>query len=154
LKQLLGRTCSSAFEQYQLLDERDKILYKARVKLTDVESAHVVQVRYRSLSHTEIVRGCVQGTCQDMCPEKERYVRIVQKRLSAFECDENGGIIHRLTVKDYSRSAADQVWERGRQIALGGKEMARAVAGRTPAARAAIGPGADSHDELSHRTGI
>ncbi len=44
-----------------------------------------------------------------MCPEKERYIREVQKRVSIYECDKNGVIVPQLTVKDYSRSAADQV---------------------------------------------
>lgn len=44
-----------------------------------------------------------------MCPEKERYQRVVQKRMSPYECDANGVMVHELTIKDYSRSAADQV---------------------------------------------
>ncbi len=43
-----------------------------------------------------------------MCPEKERYVREMQKGLSSYECDQQGQIVHERTVKDYSRSAADQ----------------------------------------------
>ena len=45
----------------------------------------------------------------DMCPEKERYLRVVQKRISPYECDSAGSMVPDLTVKDYSRSAADQV---------------------------------------------
>lgn len=44
-----------------------------------------------------------------MCPEKERYMRVVQKRLSAYECHNDGSIAPELAVKEYSRSAADQV---------------------------------------------
>jgi nuclear mRNA export protein SAC3 len=43
-----------------------------------------------------------------MCPERERYVRDVQKNLNPYECDERGNMIPEKTVKDYSRSAADQ----------------------------------------------
>lgn len=44
-----------------------------------------------------------------MCPEKERYMRDVRKNLHRSECDNDGIIIPIQTVKDYSRSAADQV---------------------------------------------
>lgn len=44
-----------------------------------------------------------------MCPEKERYMRVIQKRLSTYECHDDGSIAPELTVKEYSRSAADQV---------------------------------------------
>ncbi|VDN43238.1 unnamed protein product, partial [Gongylonema pulchrum] len=43
-----------------------------------------------------------------MCPEKERYMRVVQKRLSLYECSQDGRMAPELTVKEYSRSAADQ----------------------------------------------
>ncbi|VDM40686.1 unnamed protein product [Toxocara canis] len=91
LKRLVGRICEDDYAKYQLLDERDKIMCKGRVKNADVENATVTQ-----------------GTCADMCPEKERYQRVVQKRMSTYECDESGNMVPELTVKDYSRSAADQ----------------------------------------------
>lgn len=50
-----------------------------------------------------------QGTCPDMCPEKERYVRVIQKRVHPLECSPSGRIAPELAVKEYSRSAADQV---------------------------------------------
>uniref|UniRef100_A0A915MCR2 SAC3/GANP/THP3 conserved domain-containing protein n=1 Tax=Meloidogyne javanica TaxID=6303 RepID=A0A915MCR2_MELJA len=50
----------------------------------------------------------IKGTCQDMCPEKERYMRDVKKSLHFYECDSEGRIVHEKMVKDYSRSAADQ----------------------------------------------
>lgn len=45
-----------------------------------------------------------------MCPEKERYMRDVKKSLHFYECDSNGQMVHEKMVKDYSRSAADQVF--------------------------------------------
>lgn len=50
----------------------------------------------------------MQGTCPDMCPEKERYMRDVQYNLSRYECDMDGQMIPEKTVKNYTRSAADQ----------------------------------------------
>ncbi|KAH7730645.1 Protein F20D12.2 [Aphelenchoides avenae] len=56
-----------------ILRKRDELMCKLRVRNTDVDSARVVN-----------------GCCPDMCPEKERYVRVVQKRLNAYECNEQG----------------------------------------------------------------
>lgn len=46
-----------------------------------------------------------------MCSEKERYARIVQKRVSPYECNHLGEMIPKIAVKEYRRSAADQVTE-------------------------------------------
>ncbi|VDN60973.1 unnamed protein product [Dracunculus medinensis] len=94
LKSLFGRICEQNCDKYFLLEERDKILHKARIKSNDVERAVTVQ-----------------GTCEDMCSEKERYARIVQKRVSPYECNHLGEMIPKIAVKEYRRSAADQVTE-------------------------------------------
>lgn len=47
-----------------------------------------------------------------MCSEKERYVRIIQKRVSPYECNDLGEMIPEIAIKEYSRSAADQVMEK------------------------------------------
>uniref|UniRef100_A0A8L7T2N4 SAC3/GANP/THP3 conserved domain-containing protein n=2 Tax=Brugia malayi TaxID=6279 RepID=A0A8L7T2N4_BRUMA len=91
LKRMIGRVCETDYDKYQLLDERDRLMHRGRLKSTDVDNATVMQ-----------------GSCCDMCPEKERYMRVVQKRLSAYECHDDGSIAPELTVKEYSRSAADQ----------------------------------------------
>ncbi|CAG9539692.1 unnamed protein product [Cercopithifilaria johnstoni] len=91
LKRMIGRVCETDFDKYQLLDERDRLMHKRRLKSTDVDNATVMQ-----------------GSCRDMCPEKERYMRVVQKRLSMYECHDDGSIAPELAVKEYSRSAADQ----------------------------------------------
>ena len=44
-----------------------------------------------------------------MCPEKERYMRDVKKSLHFYECHSDGRMVHEKMIKDYSRSAADQV---------------------------------------------
>lgn len=43
-----------------------------------------------------------------MCPEKERYMRETQFNLSRYETDFDGRMVPEKTVKNYSRSAADQ----------------------------------------------
>ncbi|CAJ0580192.1 unnamed protein product, partial [Mesorhabditis spiculigera] len=87
LQALLGRRCNDDYERYQLLDDRDKLLHKLRA--LDPPTSRV-------------------GNCPDLCPEKERYIRIVQKRLSGYECDSDGHLIPEKAVKEYGRSAADQ----------------------------------------------
>ncbi|KAI1726178.1 SAC3/GANP family domain-containing protein [Ditylenchus destructor] len=91
LQSLIGTRCETSADKYMLLKKRDELMCKARVKNTDVS-----------------VMDIVQGTCPDMCPEKERYMRESQKNLNRYECDSNGAIIPKIAVKDYSRSAADQ----------------------------------------------
>lgn len=43
-----------------------------------------------------------------MCPEKDRYMREIQKLVHDFECDSNNRLVPEKAVKDYARSAADQ----------------------------------------------
>lgn len=52
----------------------------------------------------------IKGTCFDMCPEKERYMRESQRTLSSYEQMESNEykIDHSIAVKQYSRSSADQ----------------------------------------------
>lgn len=91
LRRLAGRHAGSLYDKYQLLEERDKILRKGRARRGDVAAA-----------------VAVTGTCADMCPEKERYIREVQNRMSVYETDEGGAVDASKCVKDYSRSSADQ----------------------------------------------
>ncbi|GMR49106.1 hypothetical protein PMAYCL1PPCAC_19301, partial [Pristionchus mayeri] len=88
LRKLVGRSCPADFDRYQLLVERDKLLYKLR------------EIKPSFFTKT--------GSCKDMCPEKERYVRVVQMRVADFEMDMLGDMEPRRMVKEYSRSAADQ----------------------------------------------
>ncbi|XP_048863819.1 germinal-center associated nuclear protein-like [Brienomyrus brachyistius] len=49
------------------------------------------------------------GTCPDMCPEKERYMRETRNQLSSFEVIPNTEKVdHTAAIKEYSRSSADQ----------------------------------------------
>lgn len=90
---LVGKYCPSEFDKYQVLEERDKLLSKLR----DEENKHT----------GEKARIAV-GECPGMCPEKERYLRVVQKRISPFECGASGYLEPNRMVKEYARSAADQ----------------------------------------------
>ncbi|CAK5089345.1 unnamed protein product [Meloidogyne enterolobii] len=91
LKNLIGLTCTTNTEKFHLLRRRDEFLSK----LVNLDSKP---------GNNKFIKG----TCQDMCPEKERYMRDVKKSLHFYECDSEGRIVHEKMVKDYSRSAADQ----------------------------------------------
>ncbi|EUB64915.1 MCM3-associated protein [Echinococcus granulosus] len=83
--------------------------------------------RQSTCSHPDLTnklpsnQSIIVGTCPDMCPETERYLRELRQRVSVFECQSGGSssapwqMDHTRAVKDYSRSAADQAeplpWE-------------------------------------------
>ncbi|XP_043105018.1 germinal-center associated nuclear protein [Puntigrus tetrazona] len=92
LQPLVGQVAETAEERYRLLEQRDKILRQARPKRTDLDMSKVFV-----------------GTCPDMCPEKERYMRETRNQLSVFEViPDTEKVDHFAAVKEYSRSSADQ----------------------------------------------
>ncbi|XP_048050228.1 germinal-center associated nuclear protein isoform X2 [Megalobrama amblycephala] len=92
LQPLVGQVAETAEERYRLLEQRDKILRQARPKRTDLDMSKVFV-----------------GTCPDMCPEKERYMRETRNQLSIFEViPETEKVDHFAAIKEYSRSSADQ----------------------------------------------
>ncbi|XP_033921406.1 germinal-center associated nuclear protein [Melopsittacus undulatus] len=92
LSNLVGLVAETSEERYRLLDQRDKIMRQARIKRTDLGNAKTVI-----------------GTCPDMCPEKERYMRETRNQLSIFELLLGSDKVdHAAAIKEYSRSSADQ----------------------------------------------
>ncbi|NWS64474.1 GANP protein, partial [Chunga burmeisteri] len=92
LGNLVGLVAETSEERYRLLDQRDKIMRQARIKRTDLGKAKTVV-----------------GTCPDMCPEKERYMRETRNQLSVFELLlGTDKVDHAAAIKEYSRSSADQ----------------------------------------------
>nr|KAF6349141.1 hypothetical protein mMyoMyo1_011697 [Myotis myotis] len=92
LSALIGTVAHTSEEKYRLLDQRDRIMRQARVKRTDLDKARTVV-----------------GTCPDMCPEKERYMRETCRQLSVFEViPGTDQVDHAAAVKEYRRSSADQ----------------------------------------------
>lgn len=92
LSTLIGTVAETSEEKYRLLDQRDRIMRQARVKRTDLDRARTFV-----------------GTCPDMCPEKERYMRETRSQLSVFEViPGTDQVDHAAAVKEYSRSSADQ----------------------------------------------
>lgn len=43
---MTGRICETDIEKYQILEERDKLMHRGRLKTTDVENATAMQVNY------------------------------------------------------------------------------------------------------------
>ncbi|KAM8934138.1 germinal-center associated nuclear protein [Pelodytes ibericus] len=92
LSHLVGIVAENSEERYRLLDQRDKILRQTRVKRTDLDQAKTFV-----------------GTCPDMCPEKERYMRDTRNQISIFEfLPGTDKLDHAAAIKEYSRSSADQ----------------------------------------------
>ncbi|XP_027713217.1 germinal-center associated nuclear protein [Vombatus ursinus] len=92
LSTLMGTVAETSEDKYRLLDQRDKIMRQARVKRTDLDKAKAFV-----------------GTCPDMCPEKERYMRETRNQLSSFEVlPGTDQVDHATAIKEYSRSSADQ----------------------------------------------
>ncbi|KAM9365403.1 germinal-center associated nuclear protein isoform 2-T2 [Pholidichthys leucotaenia] len=89
---LLGLVAETTEDKYRLLEQRDKILRQGRPKRTDLHMSKVFV-----------------GTCPDMCPEKERYIRETRNQLSTFEVIPQTEMVdHTAAIKEYSRSSADQ----------------------------------------------
>lgn len=92
LQPLVGQVAETAEERYRLLEQRDKLLRQARPKRTDLDMSKVFV-----------------GTCPDMCPEKERYMRETRNQLSVYEViPDTEKVDHFAAIKEYSRSSADQ----------------------------------------------
>uniref|UniRef100_A0A3Q3M3Y8 Germinal-center associated nuclear protein n=1 Tax=Mastacembelus armatus TaxID=205130 RepID=A0A3Q3M3Y8_9TELE len=92
LLHLIGQEAETAEDKYRLLEQRDKILRQGRPKRTDLDLSKVFV-----------------GTCPDMCPEKERYMRETRNQLSIFEVILDTEMVdHTAAIKEYSRSSADQ----------------------------------------------
>ncbi|XP_054620063.1 germinal-center associated nuclear protein [Dunckerocampus dactyliophorus] len=89
---LIGFMAETSEDKYRLLEQRDKILRQDRTKSPDMDLSKVFV-----------------GTCPDMCPEKERYMRETRNQLSIYEVHPNTEMVdHTAAIKEYSRSSADQ----------------------------------------------
>lgn len=88
---------TTLYKKLQVLEARDKI-----------ERANTTQP-VKEINVDEIKP--MEGTCQDMCPEKERLLRIHGNMVSQFECKSIDSKLEpnfEIMVKQYARSSADQ----------------------------------------------
>ncbi|XP_051925938.1 germinal-center associated nuclear protein [Hippocampus zosterae] len=92
LAPLIGVVAETSEDKYRLLEQRDRIVRQGRSKTTDIYTSKVFV-----------------GTCPDMCPEKERYMRETRNQLSIYEVLPDTEMVdHAAAIKEYSRSSADQ----------------------------------------------
>ncbi|CAH8505471.1 unnamed protein product [Heterobilharzia americana] len=103
------------------LDERLCLLqecYKRDCDLRSSSKSVDSNIQYSDVGNTDepVHHAPIKGTCEDMCPELERYLRAVHQRVSIFEClpttinsnSSSWEMDHTRAVKDYQRSSADQ----------------------------------------------
>lgn len=93
LQNIIHQAALTVEEKYKVLEARDRLMRLKRVKPASLATAKVTN-----------------GTCPDMCPEKERLMRESQRQVAPYEQLEGNEyrINHATAVKQYSRSSADQ----------------------------------------------
>lgn len=90
-------TATTLLKKLQVLETHDRFLRSTT--LQPIKEMNVDQIKP------------MEGTCYDMCPEKERLLRIHGNMVSQFECemvDSKLEPIIEIMVKQYARSSADQ----------------------------------------------
>lgn len=93
LQNIIHQAALTTDDKYKVLEARDRLMRLKRVKPASLATAKVTN-----------------GTCPDMCPEKERLMRESQRQVASYEQLEGNEykINHATAVKQYSRSSADQ----------------------------------------------
>uniref|UniRef100_A0A182NTL8 Germinal-center associated nuclear protein n=1 Tax=Anopheles dirus TaxID=7168 RepID=A0A182NTL8_9DIPT len=98
LEALARKPAATAEERYRVLEAKDRYIRLTTERTTDIRKAKNIE-----------------GTCPDMCPEKERYLREWKCMVPSYERQPGGGgsgtsaqIDHVRAIKQYSRSSADQ----------------------------------------------
>ncbi|KFB49059.1 AGAP007989-PA-like protein [Anopheles sinensis] len=93
LLELAHQPAETPEERYRVLDALDRFLRQTTERTTDIRKAR-----------------SIIGTCPDMCPEKERYLRDWKIMVPSYERQPGSNHIdHAKAIKQYSRSSADQV---------------------------------------------
>ncbi|KAL6266461.1 hypothetical protein P5V15_003309 [Pogonomyrmex californicus] len=93
LQSIIQQAALTTEDKYNVLEARDRLMRLKRVKPASLATAKVTN-----------------GTCPDMCPEKERLMRESQRQVAPYEQLEGNEyrINHAIAIKQYSRSSADQ----------------------------------------------
>lgn len=92
---LIGQVAETVEEKYRLLEQRDKVLRQGKAtaycglvhfsawheQIHDAFSVNTGRPKRTDLDMSKVF----VGTCPDMCPEKERFMRETRKQLSVFE---------------------------------------------------------------------
>lgn len=91
LLHLLGQLAETAEDKYRLLEQKDKVLRQGLTPSPSQETAREILQVTRCVCAGQPKRTDLDlskvfvGTCPDMCPEKERFMRETRKQLSVFE---------------------------------------------------------------------
>lgn len=98
LAPLIGVVAETSEDKYRLLEQRDRILRQGNAFLLSFASRLCTSLNLEHHNHTpyfcplgrpkttDIYTSKVfVGTCPDMCPEKERYMRETRNQLSIYE---------------------------------------------------------------------
>ncbi|KAL4135393.1 hypothetical protein QTP88_007007 [Uroleucon formosanum] len=91
-------SATTVYKKLQVLEIRDKIIRASNTTLP-IKEINADKIKP------------MEGTCQDMCPEKERLLRIHGNMVSQFKCkmiDLKLEPVFEMMVKQYARSSADQ----------------------------------------------
>jgi len=115
---IFKKCAKNSKERYEVLDLRDKVLKLIRYEIGLIKWSATTSFAQGSNSTKQrqpIIQNDLNGTCQDMCPEKERYSRdylsLSHKYEMLYDEQENKDVVdHNLMIKEYSRSSADQDW--------------------------------------------
>lgn len=93
LQNIMHQAALTTEDKHKILEARDRLMRLKRVKPASLATAKVTN-----------------GTCPDMCPEKERLMRESQRQIASYEQLEGNEykINHMTAIKQYSRSSADQ----------------------------------------------
>lgn len=95
----LNTECKTNMERLNLLEKVDHAMRDDQIINCDVTRAKKII-----------------GTCVDICPEKERYLRMERNLCSIYEMDKNKVAHHDMMIKEYSRSSADRKEELPSQL--------------------------------------
>ena len=85
LTSVLLQQARSASEKATILDARDRLV---RIKK---------ESKSKSASDVKSV-ATLKGTCPDMCPEKERYLRVEKRRLAPYEMANQDKVVKNYTL--------------------------------------------------------
>ncbi|XP_055389481.1 uncharacterized protein LOC129618641 [Condylostylus longicornis] len=91
LENIMQKQALNSTEKYNVLEARDKYIRLTMSKTIDLKNV-----------------SSMKGICPDMCPEKERYLRETRDQISSFEIEKDGSMNHKIAIKEYARSSADQ----------------------------------------------
>lgn len=118
LVHLVGQVAETAEDKYRLLEQRDKVLRQgeddvclsaaaanASENLTVLSSCPSGRPKRTDLDLSKVF----VGTCPDMCPEKERYMRETRNQLSVYEVVQNTEVVRTQNILVYFNDAAPTV---------------------------------------------